>query len=309
MRNLFPPLTPMAVMSVGPLDETTVEKYRRAGEALRTVLDEAAEMIEPGVTHLEVAEHAEARIDELADGPAFPVNISVDEEASHSTPARDDETEFGEEMICLDVGVHVDGYIADAATTVDLSGTPELVEAAEEALDVAVDAVAPGVDTGTIGAEIEEVIRGYDYTPVLNLSGHGVEQWDAHTGPSVPNRGVDHGAELEVGDVIAIEPFATDGRGKVREGNKEEIYGLEHERSVRNRQARQILETITEEYHTLPFAGRWFDVRRTDMALRRLKQQDVIHGYPVLKEEGGRLVSQAEHTLIVTEDGCEVTTA
>jgi methionyl aminopeptidase len=296
-------------MSVGSLDEETVEKYRRAGEALRTVLDEAAEMIEPGVTHLEVAEHAEDRIDELADGPAFPVNISVDEEASHSTPGRDDDTEFDDGMVCLDVGVHVDGYIADAATTVDLSGNPELVEAAEEALDVAVDAVAPGVDTGTIGAEIEEVIRGYGYTPVLNLSGHGVEQWDAHTGPSVPNRGVDHGAELAVGDVIAIEPFATDGRGKVREGNKEEIYGLERERSVRNRQARQILETITEEYRTLPFAARWFDAPRTEMALRRLKQQDVVHGYPVLKEEAGRLVSQAEHTLVVTEDGCEVTTA
>ena len=296
-------------MSVGPLDEETVEKYRQAGEALRTVLDEAAEMIEPGVTHLEVAEYAEDRIYELADGPAFPVNISVDEEASHSTPARDDETTFGEEMVCLDVGVHVDGYIADAATTVDLSGTPELVEAAEEALDVAIDAVAPGVDTGYIGAEIEDVIRGYGYTPVLNLSGHGVEQWDAHTGPSVPNRGIDHGSELQVGDVVAIEPFATDGRGKVSEGNKEEIYGLERERSVRNRQARQVLEQVTEEYRTLPFAARWIDVSRAEMALRRLKQQDVIHGYPVLKEEAGRLVSQAEHTLIVTDDGCEITTA
>ena len=296
-------------MSVGPLDEETVEKYRQAGEALRTVLDEAAEMIEPGVTHLEVAEYAEDRIYELADGPAFPVNISVDEEASHSTPARDDETTFGEEMVCLDVGVHVDGYIADAATTVDLSGNPELVEAAEEALDVAIDAVAPGVDTGTIGAEIEDVIRGYGYTPVLNLSGHGVAQWDAHTGPSVPNRGIEHGSELQVGDVVAIEPFATDGRGKVSEGNKEEIYGLERERSVRNRQARQVLEQVTEEYRTLPFAARWIDVSRAEMALRRLKQQDVIHGYPVLKEEPGRLVSQAEHTLIVTDDGCEITTA
>ncbi|WP_299332590.1 type II methionyl aminopeptidase [Haloplanus sp.] len=296
-------------MSVGPLDDETVEKYRRAGEALRTVLDEAAAMIEPGVTHLEVAEHAEERIYELADGPAFPVNISIDEEASHSTPSRDDDTEFDDGMVCLDIGVHVDGYIADAATTVDLSGTPELVEAAEEALDVAVDAVGPGVDTGTIGGEIEDVIRGYGYTPVLNLSGHGVEQWDAHTGPNVPNRGVDRGHELEVGDVIAVEPFATDGRGKVGEGSKEEIYGLERERSVRNRQARQVLEQVTEEYRTLPFAARWLGVSRAEMALRRLKQNDVVHGYPVLKEADGRLVSQAEHTLIVTENGCEVTTA
>ena len=296
-------------MSHGPLDEDAVESYREAGAVLVEAMNEAREMVEPGRTHLEVAEWTEDFVREQGAGLAFPVNISVDPEASHATPDRDDATEFGEEMVCLDVGVHVDGYIADAAVTVDHSGTPELVEAAEMALEAALDEAGPGVEVGVVGRAIEDVIRGYGYTPVLNLSGHGVEQWDAHTGPSVPNRGVDHGAELEVGDVIAVEPFATDGRGKVSEGNKEEIYSLERERSVRNRQARQILDTVTEKYRTLPFAARWFDAPRTEMALRRLKQQDVVHGYPVLKEEDGRLVSQAEHTLIVTEDGCEITTA
>ncbi|MFB6280988.1 MAG: type II methionyl aminopeptidase [Haloferacaceae archaeon] len=296
-------------MAIGPLDDDTVEKYRAAGDALRTVLDEAAEMIEPGTRHLAVAEHAEDRIHELADGPAFPVNISVDEEASHATPGRDDEAEFGEEMVCLDIGVHVDGYVADAAVTVDHTDTPEMVEAAEAALDAAIDRVGPGVETGTVGAAIEEEIRSYGYTPVLNLSGHGVERWDAHTDPNVPNRGVERGVEFEVGDVVAIEPFATDGRGKVREGHEEEIYSLENERSVRSRAAREVLDQVTDRYRTLPFAARWIDGRRADMAIRRLKQQDVLHGYPVLKEEEGRLVSQAEHTVIVTEDGCEVTTA
>jgi methionyl aminopeptidase len=296
-------------MAVGPLDDDTLASYREAGEILRTVLDEAAEMVEPGVTHLEVAEYAESRIRELGGKPAFPANISVDEEASHATPGRDDDTEFGEEMVCLDVGVHVDGYIADAATTVDLSGHDELVEAAEEALDAALSEVAAGVETGVVGAAIEDVIRGYGYTPVLNLSGHGVARYDAHTGPNIPNRGTDRGVELAVGDVVAIEPFATDGRGKVGEGSKEEIYSLENERSVRNRTARQVMETVVEEYRTLPFATRWLDVPRAEMAVRRLSQSGVLHGYPVLKEEDGRLVSQAEHTVVVTEDGCEVTTA
>jgi methionyl aminopeptidase len=295
-------------MTIGPLDDETVEKYREAGQVLRQVLDETAEMVEPGATHLDVAEHAEKRIRELADGCAFPANISIDEEASHASPGRDDDTEFGEDMVCLDCGVHVDGYIADAAVTVDLSGNAELVEAAEEALDAALEAVGPGVETGEVGAEIEDVIRGYGYTPVLNLSGHGVAQWDAHTGPNIPNRGTERGVELEVGDVVAIEPFATDGRGKVTEGNKEEIYSLERDRSVRDRAARQVLEQVTEEYKTLPFASRWIDSPRADMAIRRLKQQGVLHGYPVLKEDDGKLVSQAEHTVIVTEDGCEIIT-
>ncbi|SDM57876.1 methionyl aminopeptidase [Halogranum gelatinilyticum] len=296
-------------MSIGPLDDETVDKHREAGEVLRTVMDEAAEMVEPGVTHLEVAEYAESRIEELADGCAFPANISINEEASHATPSADDETVFTEDdMVCLDLGVHVDGYIADAATTIDFTGNDELVEASEQALEAALDVVEAGVDTGVVGAEIEDVIRGYGYTPVLNLSGHGVQRYDAHTGPNIPNRGVDRGVELQVGDVVAIEPFATDGRGKVTEGADEEIYELQAERSVRNRQARQVLDQITSEFDNLPFAGRWVDSPRANMALRRLKQADVIRGYPVLKEEDGRLISQAEHTVIVTEDGCEITT-
>ncbi|MFB6090992.1 MAG: type II methionyl aminopeptidase [Halobellus sp.] len=290
------------------LDDETLEKYREAGRVLRQVLDEAAEKVEPGVTHLEVAEFAEDRIDELADGCAFPANISVDEEASHATPGRDDDTEFGEELVCLDCGVHVDGYIADAAVTVDLSGNAELVEAAEEALDAAIDAVGPGVQTGEVGAAIEDVIRGYGYTPVLNLSGHGVAQYDAHTGPTIPNRGTERGVELEVGDVVAIEPFATTGRGKVSEGSNAEIYSLENDRSVRNRSARQVLEQVKDEYRTLPFAGRWLESSRSEMALRRLEQQGILHSYPVLKEDDGELVSQAEHTVVVTDDGCEIIT-
>lgn len=297
-------------MSIGTLDDETVEKYQEAGDVLRTVMDETAELVEPGTAHREVAEYAEEQIQELADGCAFPANISIDEEASHATPARDEETEFAEgDLVCLDLGVHIDGYIADSATTIDLGNNAELVEAAEQALEAAIDAMGPGVEVGVVGGEIEDVIRSYGYTPILNLSGHGVAQYDAHTGPNVPNRGVDRSVELEVGDVVAVEPFATDGRGKVGEGNTEEIYGLEQERSVRNRTARQVLEQVVEEYQTLPFAARWLDSSRAEMALRRLKQADAVHGYPVLKEDEGNLVSQAEHTLIVTDNGVEITTA
>ncbi|MFW6265684.1 MAG: type II methionyl aminopeptidase [Halanaeroarchaeum sp.] len=291
--------------------DLSAEKYeqdREAGEILETVLAEAADRVEVGASHLEVAEFAEDRIEELGGAPAFPVNISIDEEASHATPARDDESVFGEEMVCLDVGVHVDGWIADAATTVDLSGNPEMVEAAEAALEAAIEAVEPGVHTGEIGAEIEAAIDGYDLNPVVNLTGHGLAQWDAHTGPNVPNRGLDTGVELQVGDVVAIEPFVTDGSGKVGEGSKTEIYSLLSEGRVRNRQARQVMETVAEEYRELPFAARWLDDARSEMALRRLTMNDVLRSYPVLKEQDGALVSQAEHTIIVTEDGAEVTT-
>jgi len=290
------------------LDAEQYEKHREAGEILAQVREEAAEMVDVGVSHLEVAEYAEDRIRELGGKPAFPVNISVDEEAAHATPSADDDATFGEEMINLDIGVHIDGWLADTAVTVDLSGNPELAEAPAEALDAAIDVIEPGVETGEIGAAIEAAIEGYGYNPVVNLTGHGLGHWDQHTAPNIPNREVSQGTTLEVGDVVAIEPFATDGTGKVSEGAEEEIYALEREGNVRNRQARQALEQITEEFRTLPFATRWIESGRAEMALRRLKSQDIIHGYPVLKEDDGTLVSQKEHTVIVTPDGCEVTT-
>ena len=290
------------------LTDEQLEKHREAGEILAEVREATADRVEVGVSHLEVAEFAEDRIRELGAEPAFPVNISIDEEAAHATPTPDDETTFGEEMINLDIGVHVDGWLADTAVTVDLSGHADLAEAPGEALEAAIEVVEPGVETGEIGAEIESVIDGYGYNPVVNLTGHGLGHWKQHTEPNVPNRAVEQSIELEVGDVVAIEPFATDGGGKVTEGAHEEIYSLEREASVRDRGARQALEQIVEEFKTLPFARRWLETSRAEMALRRLERKNVVHGYPVLQEDKGCLVSQREHTVIVTEGGCEVTT-
>jgi methionyl aminopeptidase len=295
-------------MSDVDLSEEQYEKCREAGEILAQVREETAERVEVGASHLETAEWAEQRTRELGGEPAFPVNISIDEEAAHATPGIDDESTFGEEMVNLDIGVHVDGWLADTAVTVDLSDNPDLAEAPEAALEAALELVESGVETGDIGARIEEVIDDYGYNPVVNLTGHGLAQWEQHTPPNIPNRAVSQSVELEAGDVVAIEPFATDGSGKVGEGNETEIFALENERSVRNRDAREALDQITEQFRTLPFATRWLDVDRPEMALRRLERQNVVHSYPVLKEDAGNLVSQKEHTVIVTEDGCEVTT-
>ena len=289
-------------------DAEKYEKHREAGEILAQVREEAADRVDVGVSHLEVAEFAEERIRELGGEPAFPVNISIDHEAAHATPGIDDDETFGEEMVNLDIGVHIDGWLADTAITVDLSGNDDLAAASAEALDAALDVVEDGVSTGEIGAAIEEVVDGYSFNPVVNLTGHGLGHWEQHTSPNIPNREVSQGSTLEAGDVVAIEPFATDGSGKVTEGADEEIFALEREGTVRNRQARQALEQITEEFRTLPFATRWIDSPRAEMSLRRLKSQSIVHGYPVLQEDEGALVSQKEHTVIVTRDGCEVTT-
>ncbi len=284
-----------------------VTKYTTAGKILARVRKETAKEVQVGASLLDVANFGENMIREEGGEPAFPINISCNDEAAHATPKKEDTAVFGEDMVKLDIGVHIDGYIADTAITVDLSGHPELVDAAEAALEAAIQAVHAGINTAELGVIINDTITGFGYKPIANLTGHGLAQYMQHVPPSIPNIPVDSGVVLEVGQVVAIEPFATDGRGYVNEGAGAEIYNKVGNKPIRAPAARAILKEI-EQFRTLPFAKRWLNSKHLDFAMLQLEKNGNISSYPVLKEETGKLVSQAEHTLIVEEDGCTVTT-
>ena len=290
------------------MDAEILEKYRSAGRILAEVLAEAKPKVETGASLLDVANFVEDAIRSKGGQPAFPCNISLDRNAAHYTPSPKDLSTFGESMVKLDIGVHVDGYIADAAITIDLSGHDKLTEASKAALEAALDIVRPGANTAQIGKVIEETITGYGYRPVYNLTGHGLSRYQAHDEPAVPNKAMEKGTVLKEGDVIAIEPFATNGSGRISEGPINEIYGFSAPRPVRLPAARSLLKEITENYRTLPFARRWLKGERAEYALMLLLRSGAVHTYPVLWEVEGALVSQAEHTVVILEEGCEVTT-
>jgi methionyl aminopeptidase len=290
------------------MDQDVLEKYRSAGRILSEVMDEARHRVKVGVLLIEIAEFVEGSIISKGAQPAFPCNISLDRAAAHYTPGPKDETALQENMVKLDIGVHVDGYIADAAITIDLSDHPDLTEASSAALDAALELVGPGANTVAIGAAIEQAITSYGYRPVANLTGHGLLRYDAHAEPAIPNKAIGKGIILKEGDVIAIEPFATDGMGRISEAPITEIYGFSAHRPVRAPEARELMKEIDESYKTLPFARRWLKRDRAEYALMQLLRAGIVHRYPVLWEIEGALVSQAEHTAIVTDDGCEVIT-
>jgi methionyl aminopeptidase len=291
------------------LEEAILEKYRKAGVMLKEVRENAVPRVKKGAKLLDVANEIEAEIFSKGGKPAFPVNISINSEAAHDTPGVDDERVFGDDIVKVDIGIHIDGYIADTAVTVDLSNNPDLVKASRKALEEAIKLVRAGVNTQEIGAVIEETIDSFGFKPVYNLTGHGLEQYVQHSEPAIPNKRIGQGVELKAGQVIAIEPFATDGIGIVVEGSLMEIFGVSRIKPVRMPYEREVLKAI-QEYNGLPFAARWLsNIKFLDKALTSLMRQGIIHGYPVLVEHQHGMVSQAEHTMIVTEDGCELTTA
>ena len=115
---------------------------------------------------------------------------------------------------------------------------------------------------------------------------------------------------VEEGQVIAIEPFATDGAGKVRGYKMSNIYRFVRPRPMTNEDAELIMDKIKKYRKSLPFSERWCIryLPKPNKALFKLVQNKVIAMYPILKDKDGGTVSQAEHSVIVTDGGCEVFT-
>ncbi len=292
-----------------------MEKYRKAGEIAAEAREKSKDLIEKGMTYLEAAEEIEEFIREKGAKPAFPVNISRNEEAAHYTPGKDPGRKFKEDQVVkIDIGTHIDGYVGgDTAYTIDFTEeNQELVKASEEALENAISLVEKGRNTSEIGKEIKKTIEEKGFKPVRNLTGHGLKRWNSHSNPTIPNIPTENGVDLKEGEIIAIEPFASTGEGRIKKGSHTEIYSYSEDIQVRNKTARKLLKHTKKEYRSLPFAKRWITEDYNDLklklALKKLTDRKGLKAYPVLKDDEGSLVSQAEKTLKVEKDGCEVLT-
>lgn len=271
------------------------EHYIEAGKIAAQVLHEAGSCIKEGVSLLEVADYAEDRIKDLGGNIAFPCNISINEIASHYTP-DDDKPGFRKgDVVKLDVGVHIDGYIADTAKTIEVETMDHsgLIFACNDALDNAIFSIRDSVQTRTVGKVIENTITKHGFSPLKDLTGHSLEQYNLHAGISIPNYGSFFSQKIKKDMVFAIEPFATYGRGNIRHG-RPHIYAAGNAKTKAYR-------NVSEKFGTLPFARRWIP----EMSLDDLKG---LREYSELIESSGAIVAQSEHTVIVGESGCEVIT-
>jgi len=292
-------------------DEEALDKRRQAGKIAGLARDYGKRLVKPGASLLDVAEKIEEFILSHNVGIGFPAQISRNVIAAHYCPGPGDETVFEKgDLVKVDVGTEIDGYIADTATTVNLGEHDKLLRASRDALNNAIKIVKPGVTLGEIGKVVGETIGALGFKPIRNLSGHGVGQYKVHTSPSIPNFDTGGTTTLHDGQVIAIEPFASTGAGLVSDLPDCEIFMQEAKKPVRNIITRAVLKEI-EKYNGLPFTTRWlvkkFPLGKVQYALRDLHAQGIINNYPPLADRGGGIVSQAEHTIIVGEKSEVVT--
>ncbi len=283
------------------------DDYAEAGKIASMARKEGKKMITEDMTILEVAEYLEDFIRSKGANIAFPVNLSINNEAAHFTPPPNYNGKFREgDLVKLDLGAEINGCIADTAETVEVSTNKweNLIRASAEALENAIKKVKVGAYTSEIGREIERTIKKYGYNPIYNLTGHTVESYVLHAGTSFPNYDDGSRVRLYPGMTFAIEPFATTGPGKVR--------GLEFGNIMLllKKEGREYLEVVHKFSRGLPFSTRDLSkhFNNWEEIIKDAERNKLFYFYPVLKEGKNEMVSQTEHTIYLREDGPIVTT-
>jgi methionyl aminopeptidase len=282
------------------------QKILRAGEIAKQVKEHAKAIIKPGVPLLEIAESIEAKIIELGGKPAFPVNLGINEITAHHTPSYNAMT-LAHGLLKIDFGVQIDGWIADTAFSLNLENNEEnkkLIEASDIALKNALKILKENIRVSEVGRAIQTTAESYGFSPIINLSGHEMKQHDLHAGITIPNIDDGRTASLKKG-LYAVEPFVTNGTGKVYEGRPSEIYSLIEDKTPRSPGARELLNFIAEEYQTLPFCSRWLVKKfgtKILIALKQLEDNGNLHHYPELIEVSKAKVSQSEATVLIDKD-------
>ena len=293
------------------------DQYVKAGEIAALARDKGAKKIKPGVSLLEVTNYVESIIHNNHAEPAFPVNIARNHMAAHFTPKTDDHQVFKKgDLVKLDVGAHIDGYIADTAITIEVETDTysSLCEASDKALGNVLAMIKPGVSLSTVGGIVEKTISSYGFKPIENLTGHSLNRFILHSGLSIPNvPSMNLIKKPHVDDVIAIEPFATNGSGRVVSGKGSNIYIANSGgslRGLRDKRSKLQIKKIKSTFHSLPFAFRWCEkiFSNPEITMQRLTHLGLVHHFPQLIEQNNGMVSQKEHTVIITTDGCEITT-
>jgi methionyl aminopeptidase len=292
----------------------SLEFLRVAGRIAAESRREGEALIVAGARVRDVCESVENAIRRRGGGLAFPVQSSRNAIAAHYCPSPEDETVYAAgDLAKLDVGVHVEGWVVDTAVTVNVgarAASQPLIDAARAALEAAIAEAGPGRAVRRISAVIDATIRGRGFHSVRNLCGHGVGRWIVHCPPPIPNAPDDSTDRLEAGMVVAIEPFATDGAGRVVERGVPEVFRADGSAAGVPGGDPGVLAAI-EEFNGLPFARRQLaglDRGRVEETLLALQAARRLAAYPPLVDADGRRIAQAEHTIYVGTKGVEVLT-
>ncbi|KAI8804054.1 methionine aminopeptidase 2 [Cladochytrium replicatum] len=299
---------------------------RRAAEVHRQVRAYAQKVIKPGMTMIEICDTIEnatrnlVEADGLKAGIAFPTGCSLNHVAAHYSPNPGDKTVLKyEDVMKVDIGVHVNGRIVDSAFTVAFDERYDpLLEAVKDATNTGVREAGIDVRLCDVGEAIQETMESYEVTingkthrvkPIRGLNGHTIGRYLIHggeNGKSVPTYKNNDTTKMEEGEYFAIETFGSTGKGyTIEEGecsHYSKNYSAPDNPVIRLPKAKALLNSITKNFGTLPFCRRYLEragETKHLLALKSLVDAELVFAYPPLVDIKGCYTAQFEHTILL----------
>lgn len=287
------------------------EPYRTSGKITHEVKALVPARVRPGVSFLEVCDFVRDEVEARGGKLAFPTGIGVDQVTAHYAPQDGDESVFGEkDLVKVDFGVHVDGYVTDTSVSVALNPDYDLLlEATQRALDAAIEAAKRETRTGEIGRVVHREAARFGFKTIENLTGHTVDRYVVHAGKSIPNLYMPGLQEIKKGDVFAVEPFLTFGSaaGYVVDAPSKTIFSIVARKKTGTPELDAFADRVWTDRKTLPFTPRWYSAefgrKKLDGFISRLLAKKVLRAYPTLVEASGNPVAQFEHTMALDDGG------
>ena len=292
---------------------TPKEAYFHAGKIHYEVTERSKKLIIPGAFLLTIAQTIEKDIASYPEASlAFPVNLQLNNEVHYSPLPNDTRTINKEDIIKVDVGVHVEGYIADGAYTIALNKEyQDMIDFTRDVLKNTLTGLKPGMKVSEIGRRLDAQMQGSKYKIIKNLMGHQVQQWDLHSTKSVFVYENDSPHIMEPGDAFAIEIFITNGTGYIKSSPNAVIFALKRKLvPVRDMKVRTLCKIIYEKRRHLPFTERYIveHLKYSKVDFFNLRKSGNLVEYPILLEVPGSKIAQFEDIIYIDTDKVSITT-
>ena len=288
------------------------EYYLKVGKIHKEVCEKVKPLIKPGEKLLDITKKIESIIQEYDVSLAFPVNLQLNN-LVHYTPLPEDEIVLkDDDLVKVDIGLHIDGYIADGAFTVTFDNNyQDMVDFTEKTLKKVLTDLKPGMLISEIGKRLDEEMKNSKYKIIRNLQGHQLKQWELHSTKSVPVFKTESKNKLEIGEAYAVEIFITDGDGWINASNKALIYAITKVTvPVRNPKVKKLILKIKKRRKSFPFSERYIydHLKYSKVDFFLLKKTENILEYPILVENPNSKIAQFEDVIFVDEKEVIITT-
>ncbi|KAJ3497501.1 hypothetical protein NLG97_g1857 [Lecanicillium saksenae] len=318
-------------------DSEFLNDYRKSAEVHRQVRRWVQETVKPGHTLTEIAVGIEDGVRallgnqglepgaSLRSGLGFPTGLSLNNCVAHYTPnpGRKDTVLQYDDVMKVDFGVQINGWIVDSAFTMAFNPTYDnLLAAVKDATNSGIQTAGIDVRICDVSAAIQETMESYEVEirgkvypvkPVRNLCGHDIKHYHIHGQKTIPFVKHSDETKMEEGEVFAIETFGSTGRGYTREEDGIYGYGLNDDAPSRVNlplnSANKVFKTVKENFGTLVFARRYLDrlgVDRYVAGLNCLVANGILEAYAPLVDIAGSYSAQFEHTILLRESFKEV---